>query len=408
MSEIIMPKMGDAMTEGKLIRWRVADGAAVKAGDILADIETDKSNVEVDAEDSGVVHLHIQPGAVVPVGEVIATIGDVPAKKAVRPATPEPARVSEAVPAGNGAISSRSAPARAEAGGRERVNASPLARRVARELGIDIALVTGTGPNGRIIEADVTSFSKPRPAAVPTLPAMPAAQPAADVSPVELSTMRRIISRRMVESKTTIPHFYLTVDIDMNEAIELRDKLNGYDEALPKISLNDMLVKAAAWALVQVPAVNAAVRDDKIYPGTGVHIGIAVALDEGLIVPVVRDVDKITLRTLARTSRDLIKRARDKKLQPDEYSGGTFTVSNMGSFGVEHFTAIIDPTQGGILAVASIVAKPVVLEDGVTIAVRQRMNATFSGDHRLIDGATGGRFLQEFKRALQHPVSLLE
>ena len=219
--------------------------------------------------------------------------------------------------------------------------------------------------------------------------------------------MRKVIAKRMTQSKTTIPHFYITSEIDMAEASALREKLNAYDEGLVKISLNDMIVKASAKALAKFPAVNAAFRDDKVYPGGGIHVGIAVALDDGLIVPVVRDAETLPLRRLAQTSKDLIKKARDKKLQPSEYSGGTFTVSNLGGFDVENFIAIIDPAQGAILAISSIIRKPVVLSDD-TIAVRPRMNVTFSGDHRVMDGATGAKFLQELKRLLQNPLSLLE
>ena len=255
----------------------------------------------------------------------------------------------------------------------ERLKASPLARRIARERGLDIAQVTGTGPQGRIIEADVLAFAaaplhcRPaRPAASEADPAQPQTRtettPAPVTAPTELSAMRKVIARRMTESKTTIPHFYITVEVDMAEATALREKLNGYDETLPKISFNDMIVKASALALAKFPAVNAAYKDDKIVPGSGIHVGIAVALDDGLIVPVVRDADTLPLRKLARTGRDLIKKARDKKLQPSEYSGGTFTVSNLGGFDVSEFQAIIDPSQGAILAVASIVKKPVVLD----------------------------------------------
>jgi len=270
----------------------------------------------------------------------------------------------------------------------------------------------GSGPLGRVIEADVQAYLKSGPARPAAAPAARAAAPAAalpaDVTPVELSAMRKVIARRMTESKTTIPHFYLTVEIDMTAAAKLRDELNSYDDTLPKISFNDMVVKATAKALEKVPAVNARYHDDRIYPGAGVHVGVAVALDDGLIVPVVRDANMLPLRKLAVASRELIKRARDKKLQPDEYTGGTFTVSNLGAFDVEEFTAIIDPSQGGILAVASILPKAVVLEDGVTIGVRQRMRATYSGDHRVVDGASGAKFCHELKRLLQHPLSLLE
>jgi len=425
--------MGDAMEEGTLLSWKKQDGDSVSVGDVIAEIETDKSNVEVEAEDTGVLHVQAREGDVVPVGTVIATIGDAPAQvKPVQTATEKaipapistPPRKEATMPA---------TPIHANGSGQERLKASPLARRIAREQGLDIAQVSGTGPLGRIVEADVLAFAKSgqaaqMPVAVPAAaapstavqPGLPPAEPTftkpqqrASVTPAplsaptELSAMRKVIARRMVESKTTIPHFYITSEIDMGEVMALREKLNSYDDALAKISLNDMVVKASAKALARVPAANAAFRDDKVYPGAGIHVGIAVALDDGLIVPVVRDVDTLSLRQVAQTGRELIKKARDKKLQPSEYSGGTFTVSNLGSFDVENFIAIIDPSQGAILAVSSIVKKPVVLVDD-TIAVRSRMNVTFSGDHRVLDGATGARFLQELKRALQNPLSLLE
>jgi len=432
MPEVIMPKMGDAMEEGTLLSWKKQDGERVSVGEVIAEIETDKSNVEVPAEDAGVLHVQAKEGDVVPVGTVIATIGDAPAQ-----AKPVPTAPKAAAPPPSVSIAQKESPLpapslSANGSGQARLKASPLARRIAREQGIDIAQLSGTGPQGRIVEADVLAFTQSgqeaqHPAAVPAAapstavqPGLPPAQttgeqpqqrasvtPAPLTAPTELSAMRKVIARRMVESKTTIPHFYITSEIDMGEALALREKLNAYDDTLAKISLNDMVVKASAKALARVPAVNAAFRDDKVYPGTGIHVGIAVALDDGLIVPVVRDADTLPLRKVAQSSRDLIKKARDKKLQPSEYSGGTFTVSNLGSFDVENFVAIIDPSQGAILAVSSIVKKPVVLTDD-TIAVRSRMNVTFSGDHRVIDGATGARFLQELKRVLQAPLSLLE
>ncbi len=432
MPEVIMPKMGDAMEEGTLLSWKKQDGEAVSVGDVIAEIETDKSNVEVEAEDAGVLHVQAKEGDVVPVGTVIATIGDAPAPTKPVPAAPQAAAPALAAGTPKKETTMPATPIHANGSGRERLKASPLARRIAREQGIDIAQVSGTGPLGRIVEADVLAFTQSgqgtqRPVAVPEAasstavqPGLPPAQPTREqpqqrasvtpaplTAPTELSAMRKVIARRMVESKTTIPHFYITSEIDMGEALALREKLNAYDDTLAKISLNDMVVKASAKALGRVPAVNAAFRDDKVYPGAGIHVGIAVALDDGLIVPVVRDADMLPLRQVALASRDLIKKARDKKLQPSEYSNGTFTVSNLGSFDVENFVAIIDPSQGAILAVSSIVKKPVVLADD-TIAVRSRMNVTFSGDHRVMDGATGARFLQELKRALQNPLSLLE
>ena len=421
MPEVIMPKMGDAMEEGTLLQWFKQDGETVKSGDLIAEIETDKSNVEIEAEDAGVLHIQAQPGAVVPVGKIIATIGDdVMIGKDVKAATmPVPIQAEKAnekaaeydTPKPSTPLQVRSS----NGNGVSRLKASPLARSVARQRGFDIAQISGTGPQGRIIEADVLAFTPVQVAkasAAEAACALPTAKvstpaPAPISTPTELSAMRKVIAKRMVESKTTIPHFYLTSEIDMAEAMALREKLNSYDDSLAKISLNDMVVKASAKALAKVPAANAMFKDDKIYPGAGIHVGIAVALDDGLIVPVVRDADTLPLRKLAETGKVLIKKARDKKLQPADYSGGTFTVSNLGPFDIENFIAIIDPSQGAILAVASIQKKAVVLSDD-SLAVRPRMNVTFSGDHRVMDGATGAKFLQELKRLLQNPLSLLE
>ncbi len=440
MPEVIMPKMGDAMEEGTLLQWLKQDGDTVKSGDLIAEIETDKSNVEIEAEDAGVLHLKAEPGAVLPVGTVIALIGEdaaVAAPKAAAPAAApmaaSSARTNESAaeydtPIGQPAQAAAPAPPAPRPGNGTRLKASPLARSVAKQRGLDIAQITGTGPLGRVIEADVLAFAGSKPAAAeketvpstavrsdlpPALATAAAPQkrasstPAPLTTPTELSVMRKVIARRMVESKTTIPHFYLTAEVDMAEAMALREQLNTYDETLTKITLNDMVVKATAKALVKFPAANALFRDDKIYPGAGIHVGIAVALDDGLIVPVVRDADALPLRKLAETSKALVKKARDKKLAPSEYTGGTFTVSNLGPFDMENFIAIIDPAQGAILAVASIIKKAVVLADD-TIAVRPRMNVTFSGDHRVMDGATGAKFLQELKRLLQTPLSLME
>ena len=426
MPEVIMPKMGDAMEEGTLIQWLKQDGESVKAGDVIAEIETDKSNVEVEAEEDGVLHLRAEPGAVVPVGGVIALIGEDVKEAVAKDAVKETAMPSIPQQAAAPPKQAAQAPAaRSNNGnGTARLKASPLARSVARQRGLDIAQMTGTGPQGRIIEADVLAFAASAPAVavastavqagLPPAQATPQAPqrraettPAPLTAPTELSAMRRVIARRMVESKTTIPHFYIMSEVDMAAAMALREQLNAYDGALPSISLNDMVVKASALALKKFPAVNAAFRDDKVYPGAGFHVGIAVALDDGLIVPVVRDADALSLRRLAESSKNLIKKARDKKLQPSEYSGCTFTVSNLGPFDVESFTAIIDPAQGAILAVASIRKKAVVLTDDSVVA-RPCMNLTFSGDHRVMDGATGARFLQEIKRLLQNPLALME
>ena len=404
-----MPKMGDGMSEGTLLSWKKQDGDQIKYGDVIAEIETDKSNVEIEAEDAGVLRIRVQPGETVPVGVVIATIGDAEVPAAAKSVAAKPVEAQQAASAPKPAAEAPRPAIIPGNNGHDRIKASPLARRIAREMGIDIAKVSGTGPLGRVIEADINAFAKNR-GAMSTVVTVPMDQPTASRPaplPVELSAMRKVIAKRMVESKTQIPHFYLTVEIDMTEAVALREKLNSYDESLPKISFNDMVVKASAKALVKVPQVNAAFVNDRIQPGSGVHVGIAVALDDGLIVPVIRDADQFRLRTLSQMAKDLAKKARDKKLQPAEYSGGTFTVSNLGNFGVDSFTAIIDPSQGAILAVASIAKKPVVLDDD-TIAVRSIMNVTFSGDHRVMDGAVGAKFMQELKRLLQNPISLME
>jgi pyruvate dehydrogenase E2 component (dihydrolipoamide acetyltransferase) len=412
MADVIMPKMGDSMEVGKLLSWRKRSGETVKTGDIIAEIETDKSNVEIEAEDDGVFTPTVAEGQEIPVGNVIATIGGAPAPKSKT----EPV----AAPAATAAEPKKSTPMpsngqNAQPPSSDRLKASPLARKIARERNIDIAQVTGSGPFGRIVEADVEAFGQ-KPAAAGAASAAPASTatpvskvapiPSGEVSVIELSQIRRVIAKRMVESKTTIPHFYVTVEVDMGEAMSLREKLNTYEEGLAKISLNDFLLKASAKALMKFPEVNAVFRNDQIVQYPAANVGVAVALDDGLIVPVIRNANILPLRQLATVAKDLINKARAKKLQPNEYSGGTFTVSSLGGFDVDNFIAIIDPSQGAILAVSTIVKKPVVVND--EIVIRQRMNITLSGDHRVMDGATGAKFIQEIKRLLQNPLSLIE
>jgi len=431
-----MPKMGDSMEVGKLLSWKKRSGETVKLGDVIAEIETDKSNVEIEAEDNGVLVTSVLEGTEVPVGEVIATIGG--GTLVAAPAKAEATAVSASRPAApeqKSAVSVQSDGHQQSTPPQERLKASPLARKIAREKNIDIAQVHGTGPNGRILETDVINFTggtaqappavrtaQLAPAAAVSTSAVPAAAavaphaplplPKAAVAPQEgnkvtqLSQMRRIIARRMVESKTTIPHFYVTLEVDMGEALSLREKLNTLEEGLQKISLNDFVVKAAAKALVKFPDVNSVFQNDTVITFPASNVGIAVALDDGLIVPVIKGANSLTLRQVAGAAKDLIVKARAKKLQPPDYSGGSFTVSNLGGFEVDNFIAIIDPSQGAILAVSTIVKKPVVVDN--EIVIRQRMNITFSGDHRVIDGATGAKFVQEVKRLLQNPLSLVE
>ncbi len=405
MPEVIMPKMGDGMEEGILLSWLKKDGEQVAEGDVIAEIQTDKSAVEIEAEGSGMLRTQVPEGQTVPVGAVIATIGDGagPQEAAVQPevkATAVPAKEPEPAPARASAASSNGAQVSAQSQ-EARMRISPLARKIARDRGVDLHKIAGTGPNGRILEADIEEYIAKTPKSVGD------AGRATTGTGERMSQLRQVIARRMVQSKTTIPHFYLTVEIDMGAAAKLRSELNSYDESLPSITFNDLVVKAAAKALVAVPMVNMSYRDGQVFVPDGVHVGVAVSLDDGLVVPVVRNADSTPLRRIAALNKDLIKKAREKKLLPNEYSGGTFTVSNMGPHDVESFAAIIDPSQGAILAVGSIMKKPVVLEDD-SIAVRQRMQVTLSGDHRVMDGAPGLRFMQALKHALEYPLSLLE
>lgn len=421
MVDIIMPKMGDAMEEGTLIAWRVNHGDEVKVGDIVAEIETDKSSVEIEAEGAGILSTRVKAGDVVPVGGLIGTIGgagdNLPESSSAvagqnaldLAASRPPAQVTSAAPRIETSTWKPGKPsppvaAPVRQADDHRIKASPLARSMAKQRGVDITHITGTGPNGRIIESDVMELTSPAETAVSGEQLL-ARTTGADRL-VELSAVRKVVAKRMAQSKGDIPHFYLTIDADVEDLIDLRAKLNSYDPKLPKISFNDLIVKAAAGALAQVREVNSAYRDGKILVPGGIHIGIAVALDDGLIVPVIRDADKLPLRQLAKASTDLIEKARQKKLQPQEYSGGTFTISNLGSFDVENFTAIVDPAQGAILAVATALKRPVVLDDRVVI--RHRLSLTLSADHRVMDGVHGARFMQDLKRRLQNPLSILE
>ncbi len=412
MHTIIMPKMGDAMEEGTLVRWLKQEGDAVKEGEPIAEIATDKATIEIEAPGSGILKgIRVPEGAVVPIntplayivveGESVPTEGAAPtttpavAKEAPAPATP-PAAVSQ--------------PASTDG---DRIKASPLARKIAREHGIDLRLIQGTGPQGRIVERDVLAYLEaqkvvptpppaPAPAPVPTPAPAPAPTVAGRAEP--LSRLRQITAQRTTEAKQTIPHFYLTMEIDMEEALALRAKLNQADESL-KVSVNDMVVKACAVALEKFPMVNASFQSNQLVYPDGIHIGIAIAVDEGLLVGVVRHCEQKSLRRIAQEAQALVQKARDGKLMPDEMTGNTFTVSNLGMFGVDEFSAIINPPASAILAVGAVKKVPVVAEDG-SIVARARVRVTLSCDHRVFDGATGARFLQELKRVLENPILL--
>ncbi len=442
MPTVIMPKMGDAMEEGTVVKWLKAIGDQVAKNEPIAEIETDKATVELTADYVGTLSKRFAgEGESVAIGKPIAVItgegetadeGDAAGAAAPVPAAPmgkaEGGETTHGVIAEEPAPPQRTqgaAPAPAPAEG-ERLKVSPLARRIAQEHEIDLRGVRGSGPNGRIVREDVeAALRAPEASAAPAVSApqatapVPTPAPAADApvqSPapqvedgderVPLSRMRTAIARQMSVSKSTIPHFYVSAEVDMTEALAWRKRLNeaaaadGY-----KITVNDMIVKAAGLALVKYPNLNASFGGDHIVMHKHVNISIAVALQEGLIAPVVRDVDKKSLGTVAREANDLVSRARGGKITPTEYSGGTFTVSNLGPFGVDTFIAIVTAPQGGALAVASSAQQAVVV-DG-EIVIRDRMNITLSADHRITDGAEGAQFIGEVRRLLENPLALL-
>ncbi len=420
MAEVIMPKMGDAMTEGKVLRWMKQPGDQVQVGEAIAEIETDKVNVELTAEEAGTLtQIVVGDGGVAPVGGTIAMIGGPgeaaaglapPVASAPKPAAQAPAAKAPPAPEAP-AKSAPTAPAPTRAPTDERIKASPLAKRMAAEQGIDLSQVEGTGPEGRITKEDLEAFiarGAGAPAATPPSPAAPA-RPTASPAPttpgadVTLTRIRQTIARRMTESKQQVPHFYVTVEILMDEAAKAREKLNA-DLGEKVISLNDMILKAAAVALRAFPNLNATFMGETVRRHDEIHMGLAVALPEGLIVPVIRDCDRKSIPDIAREGKSLGDRARSGKLHPNELQGGTFTVSNLGMFDVENFIAIINPPQAAILAVGS--AKPQPVADGDKVRVARVMRATISADHRVTDGAEAARYMGELKRLLQDPSQL--
>jgi pyruvate dehydrogenase E2 component (dihydrolipoamide acetyltransferase) len=433
-SQIVMPKMSETMEEGVVVKWLKREGDRVATGDALAEIETDKAVLELEATAPGVLRqILAQEESKVSVGQLIAVIGaedeDISPLVAgsATPSSQTPPALTGAPAATPAATPVMASPAvtsatRHEAAARERIDASPLARRMAEEAGIDIAHVRGTGPGGRVVKRDIEAFlAQPRsqPSQQPTPPTAPS--PAAAPTPhdeaaqfgagaleyveQELNMMRKTIARRMTLSKTTAPHFYLTTEIDMARAISVRQSLNELAVDDARISFNDMIVKAVANALRQFPRLNVSYADDKLRQHQRVHISMAVAIDEGLITPVIRDCDRKSLGEIARESKELTERARARRLKPEEYTGGTFSISNLGMYDVEDFGAIINPPEAAILAVGAIKERAVVV-DG-QLGVGQRVKLTLSCDHRAVDGATAAQFLQIVKRLLEHPLTLM-
>jgi pyruvate dehydrogenase E2 component (dihydrolipoamide acetyltransferase) len=429
MAEITMPKLSDTMTEGVVVRWHKKKGDVVATGDVLAEIETDKATMEMEAFDDGFLkEIYVPEGQKVSVGERIALIGDdsdsgssVPVQRVealpkrvvqterVIARRPQPAEIQQArATADQEEGYSQAVPRKVELPAPEgakavRVKASPLARKTAAKLKVDLAGLDGSGPGGRIIQEDVLTAAQQKAPAIPTV-----AAPGTESELIPLSPMRRIIAQRMVESKTQIPHFYLTVELDVAPLLQLRAQAN---EALAntdggKFSINDFLLKACVESLQRVPQLNSSFTENGILRFTHVHLAFAVALEEGLMTPVLRNAEQKSLRQLSSEARDLTERARSKKMKPEEYQGGTFTVSNLGASGIDSFQAIISPPQSGILAVGSVIRKPVVDANDQVVA-GQRLSVTLCCDHRAVDGAVGARFLQEFRKLIENPTLML-
>jgi pyruvate dehydrogenase E2 component (dihydrolipoamide acetyltransferase) len=418
-TRVLMPKLSEQMETGKLIKWTKREGDRVQAGDILAEVETDKADVEMEAFGSGVLRkILAQPGDRAPVGALIAVIAEpsddiaavlaeagggaakapAEAPKAAEPA-PRPAATGAPAMMPSGAARPAAAVAHA-APAAGRVKASPLAKKIASQSGVDLRLIRGTGPGGRIVRKDVE-------AAASGAAAVPAYAPAAigpEFEDIALGSMRATIARRMPLSKGPVPHFYVTSDVAMDEAWTLRESLNAL-EGQPKISVNDLVIRACALTLLRHPGVNASFQGESIRVHHRVHMGIAVALSEGLITPVLRDAHAKSLAQIAVEARDLAERARHRKLRAHELSGATFSISNLGMFDVSEFSAIINPPEGAILAVGAVKVQPVVTDTG--LGVGRRMKLTISCDHRVMDGAMGARFLQDVKKLLEEPLRLL-
>lgn len=418
MAELItMPKLGFDMAEGKLSEWLKKPGEPITQNETILLVETDKATVEVPAFRSGVLlEILVPAGESVPIGTPVGVVGDVGEKynaaalggAARGGAAPKPTAAPATPAAAQPAPEAAPAPA-AEEG---RLAASPVALRMAAELGLDLRQVRGTGPAGRIIKRDIETYVQerdraPKPAAAPPPIPTPSFEPSgADYVVEPLSGIRQTIGKRMIESKQTAPHFYVTMDIDMAAAMALRSQLNTLLPESEKISVNDLVQKAAAVALRQFPKINAAWSAEGIRIQNQVNIGHAVARENGLVTAVVRDVDRKTLAQLASETRDLVTRARDGKMKPDEMVGGTFTISNLGMFEVDEFIAIINPPQAAILAVGAVQKVPVVNVEGQIVA-GTRMKATLSADHRVTDGAEAAKFMQALKKALEEPLRLV-
>src|ERR1700682_2920947 len=438
MPEIQMPKLSDTMVEGTLVSWKKKKGDKVSTGDVIAEIETDKATMEWESPEDGVLsEIYVEEGGKVNVGDKIAFIGgegeeapaeekkeakkeEAPAeakteKKEEKKAEAKPAEKKEekkvAAPRAEKQAEGEKPAPKIEKGEEARVKASPVARRVAVELGVELASVKGTGPDGRVTETDVRAAAKSKTTA-PQNPSA-AAKPAPSVKAgqgarIQLSGMRKVIAQRLVESLGPIPHFYLNIDIDAGPLMAARAELKSAGEGADtsKITVNDFVLKASVMAAVKVPKVNASFDGDAIVQYADVDLGIAVAIEDGLLTPVIRAAQNKSLREISESAKDLASRARNKRMKPEEFQGGSFTVSNLGGMGIDSFSAIINPPQGFILAIGKVNKVPVV-DNGEQIVVGHRMSIWMSCDHRVIDGALGAVYLKELRHFLENPALLL-
>ena len=425
MPEVQMPKLSDTMTEGTLVLWKKKKGEKVSAGEVIAEIETDKATMEWESpEDGTLTEIYVEEGGKVNVGDKIAFIGgegeeaskkeekkepekkeEKSEEKTEKPAPTEKKEKETAPPQ-----EKKKPPTRTE---EARVKASPVARRVAAELGVDLASVKGTGPEGRVTETDVRAAAKsmavvadgggakPQPKPVPSIKAGEGAR-------IQLSGMRKIIAQRLVESLGPIPHFYLTIEINAAPLMAAREELKSAGEGADtsKITVNDFVLKAAVQAAAKVPRANASFDGDAVVQYADVDLGIAVAIEDGLLTPVIRAAQNKSLREISEQVKDLASRARNKRMKPEEFQGGTFTVSNLGGMGIDSFSAVINPPQGFILAIGKVTKLPAI-DESDKIVVGHRMSITMSCDHRVIDGALGAEYLKELRHLLENPALLL-
>jgi pyruvate dehydrogenase E2 component (dihydrolipoamide acetyltransferase) len=434
MPELTMPKLSDTMTEGTVVAWKKKKGDQVTAGEVIAEIETDKATMEWESPEDGVLSdIFVEEGGKVEVGEKIAFIGEpsadkpqekketpkeqaetekpAPAKKQEKETAPPEESVESTKRAKPEAAAAPPKPRPATSATEEepRVKASPVARRLASELGVSLADVKGSGPDSRVTESDVRAAAKSVAAVAGrgTPPKSPTPKPG-EGARINLSGMRKVIAQRLVESKAPVPHFYLTIEVDASPLMAARAELKaaGEEADTSKITVNDFVLKASVQAAVKVPKVNASFDEDAIVQYADVDLAIAVAIDDGLVTPVIRAAQNKSLREMSEAMKDLAYRARNKRMKPEEFQGGTFTVSNLGGFGIDSFSAIINPPQGFILAVGAI-NKTAVVDDCDQITVGRKMSICMSCDHRVIDGALGAEYLKELRRLLENPALLL-